>query len=144
MPAATKALRIDLLIVEARTPADLEGAFDEIARQPADSLLVFDDAMFISIASKISILAAKLKLPTISGISALPENGALMSYGPDRMDMLRRAATLVDKILKGAKPADLPVEQPTKFEMVINMNAAKVLGIKIPQVVLLRADRVIE
>ena len=100
--------------------------------------------MFNSNAGRLAALAAKHRLPAISGLNAYSENGGLMSYGADRLALMRRSAVLVDKILKGAKPVDLPVEQPTKFELVINLKTAKALGLKIPQTILVRADRVIE
>ena len=100
--------------------------------------------MLVDQSSTLSTLAAKRKLPTIGYHSALPENGGLASYGVNRLELYRRAAIFVDKILKGAKPGDLPVEQPTTFELVINMKTAKALGIKIPQSILVRADKVIE
>jgi putative ABC transport system substrate-binding protein len=144
LPRAAKALGVELLFVEARSPAELDGAFAEIARKRVDSLVLFDDAMFIAESARIATLAARLKLPTMSGTSGLPESGGLVSYGPNRLDLVRRAATLVDKILKGAKPANLPVEQPLKFDLVINLKTAKALGITVPQSVLISADRVIE
>ena len=93
---------------------------------------------------RIAGLAAKSRLPSIFHISEFADLGGLAAYGPDRADLFRRAATFVDKILKGAKPGDLPVEQPTRFELVVNMKTAKALGLTIPQSVLFRADRVIE
>jgi putative ABC transport system substrate-binding protein len=103
-----------------------------------------DDALILSNRTRIIALAAKYRLPAVYGYREFPDGGGLMSYGPSRYDMYRRAATYVDKILKGAKPADLPVEQPMKFEMVINMQTAKSLGLTIPQTVLIRADQVIQ
>ena len=144
LPLAAKALSVELLVVEARSPAELDGAFTELARKRVDSLILFDDAMFIAQSSRIATLAAGLMLPTMSGSSVLPESGGLVSYGPNRLDMVRRAATLVDKLLKGAKPANLPVEQPLKFDLVINLKTAKALGIKIPGSIMLRAGKVIE
>ena len=102
------------------------------------------EPVFTANLKRIAGLAAKSRLPSIFQFSEFTDFGGLVAYGPDRADMYRRAATFVDKILKGAKPGDLPVEQPTKFELVVNMKTAKALGIKIPQSVLVRADRVIE
>jgi putative ABC transport system substrate-binding protein len=144
LPPAAKALGVELLIFEARSPADFDGAFAEITRMRIDGLIIFDDPMLQAAAAQIVIRAATLKLPTIAGHSVVPESGGLVSYGPDRLDMVRRAAILVDKILKGAKPAVLPVEQPSKFDLIVNLNTAKALGIKIPNSILVRADKVIE
>jgi len=144
LPPAAKTLGVELLFVEARSPAELDGAFAEIARKRVDSLILFDDAMFIAQASRIATFAARLTLPTMSGYSVLPQSGGLVSYGPNRLDMVRRAATLVEKILKGAKPANLPVEQPLKFDLVINGKTAKALGIEIPNMILVQATKVIE
>ena len=100
--------------------------------------------MFNNEAARLTTLAMKHRLPTMGGNNTIPDSGGLMGYGANRLDQVRRAAVLVDKILKGAKPADLPVEQPTKFELIVNMKTAKALGIKIPQTILVRADKVIE
>jgi putative ABC transport system substrate-binding protein len=100
--------------------------------------------MLIANSGALAALAAKHRLPAIGGIAIYPDSGGLVSYGSNRIDSYRRAADLVDKILKGAKPADLPVEQPTKFDLVVNLKAAKALGITIPQTVLIWADKVIE
>ena len=102
------------------------------------------DPFFRTHRARIADFAAKSRLPSVSGEREQTEVGGLMSYGPSRLDMFRRAATYVDKILKGAKPADLPIEQPTKFEFVINLKTAKALGLTIPPSILLRADQVIE
>jgi putative ABC transport system substrate-binding protein len=100
--------------------------------------------MLIDQATKISILAAQAMLPSIGENEVVPQSGGFASYGPDRLDMLRRAAEYVDRILKGAKPGDLPIEQPIKFELVINRGTARAIGVELPQAILLRADRVIE
>jgi putative ABC transport system substrate-binding protein len=102
------------------------------------------DPLFVTNLKRIADFAAKSRLPSIFHISEFADSGGLAAYGPDRADLWRRAATYVDKILKGAKPADLPVEQPTRFELVINLKTAKAIGLTIPQSVLFRADRVIE
>ena len=107
-------------------------------------LITTGDSLQLVHSAQIVDDAARHKIPVISEFSRFADSGALLSYGPSHLDLYRRAATYVDKILKGSKPADLPVEQPTKFELVINMKTAKTLGIKIPQSILLRADKVIE
>ncbi len=139
---AARALGMQLQVLAVRDPGDLEGAF--ASAQGASALLHVDDAMLTAQRTRIADLAMKNRLPTISGLSEMVEAGGLMSYGPHYGDLYRRAATQVHKILKGTRPADLPVEQPTKFELVINMKTANALGMTIPQSVLLRAERVIE
>ena len=110
----------------------------------AAGLITFDDPVLWSDRKQVVALAAKRRLPAMYGFREFVAEGGLMSYGPDRVDHYRRTALYVDKILKGAKPADLPVEQPTKFELVINMKTAKVLWLKIPNSVLIRAGEVIQ
>ena len=144
LPAAARTLKLELTVVEARTSAELDGAFADIARKIPDGLVIFDDALFLAESARIATSATRLKLPAIGGSSLQADNGLLMSYGPNRLDMLRRAASFVDKILRGARPADLPIEQPSKFDLVVNVRTAKALGITIPPTVLLRADKVIE
>jgi len=141
---AAQALGVGLQTVEARGPADLDRAFADMVRARADALTVLSTPMFLSERRHLADLAAARRLPTVFSFREYVEAGSLMSYGPDIADMSRRAATYVDKILKGAKPADLPVEQPTKFELVINLKTAKDLGLTIPQSVLARADEVIQ
>ena len=139
---AARPLGMQLQILAVRDAGDLEGAF--ASAQGASALLTVDDAMLTAQRTRIADLALKNRLPTISGFSEMVEAGGLMSYGPHYGDLYRSAATQVHKILKGTKPADLPVELPTKFELVINLKTAKALGMTIPRLVLLRADRVIE
>ena len=115
-----------------------------MAKERVGALLVVADAMFAPHRARLADLAAKHQLPSMHGVRAEVEAGGLMFYGPNFPDQWRRAATFVDKILKGAKPADLPVQQPTKFELVINLKTAKALGLTIPQALLLRADEVIQ
>jgi ABC-type uncharacterized transport system substrate-binding protein len=141
---AARALGVQLRILEARSPNDLDTAFRAITGERADALLVLADALFRTHGARIANFAAKSRLPSVSGDREQAEAGGLISYGPSRLDIFRRAATHVDKILKGARPGDLPVEQPTKFELVINLKTAKALGLTIPPAVLGRADQVIE
>jgi putative ABC transport system substrate-binding protein len=140
---AARALGVRLQLLEARGPGEIDSAFAAITRERAGAVIVLVDVMFDVERRRIAELAAKSRLPTVSLLANHAEAGGLMSYGANN-DRFRGAATYVDKILKGAKPADLPVEQPTKFELVINMKTAKKLGIRIPQSILARADRVIE
>jgi putative ABC transport system substrate-binding protein len=144
LQAAAKTLHLELVVVKARSPSEFDGAFAEIARARPASLLINSDVMLNTEAIRLATLAAKHRLPTMGGNTAVPESGGLMSYGANRSDMVRRAAVMVDKILKGEKPADLPVEQPTKFELVVNKRTAKDLGIKIPNSILVQATKVIE
>ena len=144
MQAAARKLRLEITVVNAGAPTEFEGAFAEIVRDRPSGLVILSDAMFITEAARLTTLAAKYRLPAMGGHNSVPESGGLISYGANRPDLIRRAAVLVDKILKGAKPADLPVEQPTKFELIVNMKTAKALGIKIPQTILVRADKVIK
>ena len=133
-----------VLPVEARTAQEIENAFPVMAQAKAEAVIVATDALFIQHYRKIAELAAKNRLPSSSTIREYAEAGGLMSYGPNLAEQFRRAATYVDKIFKGAKPGDLPVEQITTFELFINGRTAKALGLAIPQSLLLRADRVIE
>jgi putative ABC transport system substrate-binding protein len=137
-------LGVELLSLEVRSPNEFDKAFEDATRARARALFIVGDAMVVTNLKRIADLAAKSRLPSIFNISDFADAGGLVTYGPDRSDMYRRAATFVDKILKGAKPGELPVEQPTKFELVINLKTAKAIGLAIPQELLLRADRVIE
>ena len=139
-----RALGVQLQVLKARTPAEIEAAFAAMSSQRAGGVLVLRDAVFRAQRAQIVALAAKSRLPAVYGLREEAEAGGLMAYGASVPQMFQRAATYVDKILKGAKPADLPVEQPTKFEFVINMKTAKALGLTIPPSVLGRADEVIQ
>ena len=141
---AARALGVRLQVVEARGPEDFDRAFSDMTRARAGALTVLATPVFDSERRRLVDLAAKNRLPTVYSYRSYVEAGGLMSYGPDLPDSFRRAATYVDKILKGAKPADLPVEQPTKFELVINLKAAKALGLTIPRSLLQRADQIIQ
>jgi len=141
---AARALGVRPQFVEARGPADFDRAFSEMTRARAGALTVLVGAMFIVAQRRLVDLAAKNRLPALYGLREYVDAGGFMSYGPNVADLFRRTATYVDKILKGAKPGDLPVEQPTKFELVINLKTAKALGLTIPPSLLQRADQVIE
>jgi len=141
---AARSLGAQLQLLEARGLNEFDGAFAAMARERAGALLVMSDPVFDFHRTRLAELVAKSRLPAIYGQRSHTEAGGLMSYGVDLRDNFRRAATYVDKILRGAKPADLPVEQPTKFELVINLKTAKALNLTIPQSVLLQATEVIE
>jgi len=138
-----RALGLRIQPVPVRSAAEFDSAFAAIIRERAGGVLVLSTPLFIAGASRLAELARTHKLPTMFAARAYVEAGGLMSYGPDRADLFRRAATYVDKILKGAKPEDLPVEQASKPELVINLKTAQVLGLTIPRSVLIRADEVI-
>jgi len=142
--AAARALGMRLQALEARGPQEIDSAFAAMTRERAGALVVLADGIFGNQRKQIAELAAKTRLPSASALREYAEAGGLIVYGPNFLDLERRAATFVDKILKGAKPGDLPVEQPTKFELVINLKTAKALGLTIPQSLLQRADEVIQ
>ena len=139
-----RALGVRLQPLEARDPSEIDNAFAAITTERAGAVIVLVDTMLLVHRARIADHAARRRLPTVSGMSDDAEAGGLLAYGPSLSDRFRRAATYVDKILKGAKAADLPVEQPTTFELVINLKTAKALGLTIPQSLLLRADQVIQ
>jgi putative tryptophan/tyrosine transport system substrate-binding protein len=141
---AAPALRVTLLSPELRTLADLESTFIALTRDRPDALLIFVDPFTVSHRQRIVDFAATNHFPAIYEDRVFLDAGGLMSYGPSVQDNCRRAASYVDKILKGAKPEDLPIEQPTKFELVINLKTARALGIDIPPTLLALADEVIE
>src|SRR6202049_1620896 len=140
---AAPAVGLTVRSVEVRDTRELDLAFEAITREHPEALLLLVDPFTVSQRSRIVEFAAEQRLPAIYESSDFVDVGGLISYGPNISELFRRAATYVDKILRGAKPADLPIEQPTKFELVINMRAAKALGIKFPDSILLRADKVI-
>ena len=144
IPPAARALGLRLQVLEVAEPGQIEGAIEAAVRERADALHVLGDPIFHSPPTRLPELAARARLPAIYISAELVRAGGLMSYGTNLPELSRRAATYVDRILKGAKPAELPVEQPTKFELVINLRTAKALGLTIPQSLLLRADQVIE
>ena len=139
-----RALQVRPQFVQARAPADLDRAFSDMTRVGAGALAVLPSSMFLGERRRLADLAAKNRLPATYPQREFVQAGGLMSYGPNVADLFRRAATYVDKIFKGTKPGDLPVEQPAKFELVINLKTAKALGLTIPPSILQRADQVIE
>jgi len=141
---AARALAVRPQFVEARGPAEFDRAFSDMTGARAGALTVFPSNMFITERRRLADLAAKKRLPAVYPWRDFVDAGGLMAYGPNYDDLFRRAATYVDKILKGAKPADLPVEQATKFELVINLKTAKALGLTLPQSLLGRADEVMQ
>jgi putative ABC transport system substrate-binding protein len=141
---AAHSLGVQLQAVEARGPADFDRAFAAMTRERAGALFVPWDGTFLLHVVRIVQLAAKTRLAGMYGQRRYVDVGGLASYGPSARESFRNAAVYVDKILKGAKPGDLPVEQPTKFELVINLKTAKALGLTIPPALLQRADQVIE
>jgi len=143
-PPAARQLGVTLQVLEARTPEEIERAIDIAVQQKAEALWVIGDPVLLNPPQRIPDLAARARLPAMYMFRDHVLAGGLMSYGPDVDELFRRGATYIDKILKGAKPADLPVEQPTRLFLVINLKTAKALGIAMPQLLLLRADEVIE
>ena len=142
--AAARAVGVRLQALEARGPQEIDSAFAAMTRERAGALVVLGDAILYNQRKQIAELAAKSRLPSASAQREYVEAGGLIAYGADSLDLERRSARFVDRILKGAKPAELPVEQPTKFELIINLKTAKALGLTIPPSLLLRADQVIE
>jgi len=142
--AAAPALGVQLESLGVRGPDDFETAFQAATRRRVGALLILDDFLLARHMKRLAALTAKTKLPAMAGVTGFAEAGVLMCYGPNFPELTRRSVTYVDKILKGAKPGDLPIEQPTKFELIINLKAAKALGKTIPPALLGRADQVIE
>src|SRR5262249_10278981 len=141
---AAQRLGVKLQSAEVRDPSEFDGAFASMSADRAQALVVVVAPLTVRYRARISELAAKNRLPATYGLREFADAGGLMAYGPNVVDLCRRAADYVDKILKGAKPADLPIQQPTKFELVINLKAAKALGITIPPSLLVRADQVVQ
>jgi putative ABC transport system substrate-binding protein len=144
MQSAAKALKLELRSFEAGTSKQFDGAFTEMVKAQSHAVVVQGDTLFAVNVESIARLALKHRLPSASSLNDFAEVGGLMTYGPDRLEGFRRAAFFADRLLKGAKPGDLPIERPTKFELVVNMKTAKALGVAIPQSLLLRADTVVE
>ncbi len=141
---AARALQMRLHILEARVPSEFASAFSAATKESAGALIILADPMFYSQRTRLAELAAKGRLPAMAAQREYAEAGGLLAYGANLLENYRRAAVYVDKILRGAKPGDLPIEQPAKFELVVNLKTAKTLGLTIPQSVLLRADEVIQ
>lgn len=141
---AARSLGVQVQPVEVRSPGDFEGAFSAITQRHANGLFVPEDLMFSVRRGEVTLFALRSRLPTISSFREFVHAGGLMAYGPHGPDLFRRAAIHVGKILKGAKPVDLPVEEPTRYELVINLTTAKALGLALPRSLFLRADQLIE
>jgi putative tryptophan/tyrosine transport system substrate-binding protein len=144
LPETAQKLGVTLPVLEATTVEELDIAFASAAAQHADAIFPFGSELTVNHVTRVTALAAEHRLPALYVFRLFTINGGLVSYGFDIADLLRRAGDYVDKILRGTKPADLPVEQPTKFDLVINLKAAKALGLEIPASLLARADEVIE
>ena len=142
--SAAQRLSVSILPLEARTPREIEGAFSKAVKQKAGAVMVAQDALFTQQQQQLVGLAGKHRLPTITSNRESVSAGLLMSYGTDSRDLFRRAASYVDKILKGAKPGDLPVEQPMKFDLIVNRKTARALGLTVPQSLLISAEKVID
>jgi putative ABC transport system substrate-binding protein len=141
---AARSLKVQLQFVEARSPGEIEGAFSKMKSERASALITFPSPMLYSERGRLVGLAARHRLPSMFQAREFVELGGLIAYGASIPDLNRRAAAYVDKILKGAKAGDLPIEQPTKFELVINLKTAKELGLSIPTILVAQADEVIE
>jgi putative tryptophan/tyrosine transport system substrate-binding protein len=141
---AAQALGLEPALFSVREPSELTAAFATIQRSSADAVVVETDGMLIGAQRQITTLAIEHHLPAMHEMREFAQDGGLISYGPSITEMIRRSATFVDKILKGVKPADLPIEQPKRFELVINLRTAKALGLTVPPSLLTRADEVIE
>ena len=142
--AAAQSLAMEVQVLEFRSPAEIEVVLRQVTRGRARALITLSSALMASISKHVAEFSARSRLPVISMTRRFPETGGLMSYGPDLSHFYRSTATYVDKILKGARPADLPIEQPTTFTLVINLKTAKAIGLTIPPSVLARADEVIQ
>ena len=139
-----KRLGLELQLFEARNPAEVERAIPAASAAGANAIVIIDDPFIHSHRARIIALVAQHRLPAVYGTREMADEGGLIAYGPHRPDLYRRSAFYVDKILKGAKPADLPVEQPTRFELIVNLKAAKALGVAVPVITQQIADEVIE
>jgi putative ABC transport system substrate-binding protein len=141
---AARKLQLEVERVEIRVPADIDRAISGIAQRKLDALAVVSGTMFVANRRQVVAAVTRVRVPAVYGSSEFPEVGGLVSYGPNISDGFRQAATIVDKILKGAKPGDIPFEQASKFELAVNLQAARQIDVTIPRPVLLRADKVVE
>ncbi|MEK6244843.1 MAG: ABC transporter substrate-binding protein [Pseudomonadota bacterium] len=144
MEQPARALKLELLSIEVRAPADFDQAFESARRLRPEALIALGEPLVFTQRGRVIQFAAQARLPAIFNWREAAEEGALIAYGPDISDLYRRSATYIDKILKGAKPGDLPIEEPARFDFVVNRKTANALGVTLPQSILLRADRVIE
>ena len=144
LETAARSLKIEPIITHIHGDAEIETTIIALGRQPGSGLVVVPDGFMVSHRTPIILAAARNNVPVVFWLSEFAREGGLLSYGPDPVDLIRRAASYVDRILRGAKPGDLPVQFPTKFEMIVNLKTAKALGLAIPPSIMLRADEVIE
>jgi len=144
LDTAARSLKVQPIIAPVHSDVEIETAIIALGREPGGGLVVMPDVFTSAHREPIILAAARNNVPAVYGISFFPRGGGLLSYGPDPVDLYRRAASYVDRILRGAKPGDLPVQFPTKFEMVLNLKTAKALGLAVPPSILLRATEVIE
>src|SRR6516164_4182289 len=144
LETAARTLKVALITAPVHSDAEIEMAITALGREPGGGLIVMPDGFTTLHRAPIISVAARNNVPTVYALSDAVKDGGLLSYGPDRVDTFRRAASYVDRILRGEKPGDLPVQFPTKFEMAVNLKTAKALGLTVPQSILLRADEVIE
>jgi putative ABC transport system substrate-binding protein len=144
LETAARSLKVEPIIAPVHSDAEIETAIKDLGREPGDGLVVIGDAFTLAHRAPIISAAARNNVPAVYGLSRFVRDGGLLSYGTDGSDIFRRAASYVDRILRGAKPSDLPVQQPTKYEMIINLKTAKALGLTIPETLLATADEVIE
>ena len=142
--AAARSLKVAPITAPVHDDVEIETAIAALGREPGGGLVVMPDPITSTRRASIISAAARNNVPAVYGISYLAREGGLLSYGVDTVDLFRRAATYVDRILRGAKPSDLPVQLPTKFEMAVNLKTAKALGLTVPQSILLRADEIIQ
>jgi putative ABC transport system substrate-binding protein len=142
--AAGRTLGVEVRSLEVRDPKDFDDAFETVSKQRPDALIAVDDPLTVGYQTRIARFAAANKLPSLHGVKEFVTAGGLIAYGPNPADLFRRAAGYLDRILKGTKPADLPVQQPTRFELLINLKTARAIGLTVPDTLLARADEVIE
>jgi putative ABC transport system substrate-binding protein len=144
LETAARSLKVELIIAPIRSDVEIETVITAFGREPGGGLVVIPDLFTTTHRASIIMAAARNKVPAVHSLAEFVKDAGLLSYGPDQVDIFRRAATYVDRILRGAKPSELPVQLPTKFEMAVNLKTAKALGLKVPQSILLSADEVIQ